>query len=160
MDSEVNKTIELVSEFYSNLRAGISNMHSGYNMFKQCISEAMLAQDLSDTLGKEVSRYDDLGVYKILLNMAMTDTAIDFKEEFFAPLKKHDEINSLNLVNAARIFVKNEGNYRKTAEDMFLHENSVRYRMKLIQELTNLEGRKVSFYEQLSLAVRIMEITQ
>lgn len=48
-----------------------------------------------------------------------------------------------------------DGDVVKTAEELFCHKNTIRYRMGKIQELIDPKSSDKSFYETLSIAVRI-----
>nr|WP_243157966.1 helix-turn-helix domain-containing protein [Aminipila terrae] len=55
-------------------------------------------------------------------------------------------------------FVENDGNYIKTAEALYLHKNTIRYRINKIKELHHMENSELNFYEQLSIAIKLYKI--
>ena len=48
----------------------------------------------------------------------------------------------------------------KTAEALFCHKNTVRYRMSKIQELIDPKSNDKTFYESLSIALRIYMLSK
>jgi DNA-binding PucR family transcriptional regulator len=56
------------------------------------------------------------------------------------------------------LFIENDGDLRKTAEELFVHINTVRYRIDKIKKILNLENSSWAFNEQLSLAIKADKI--
>jgi DNA-binding PucR family transcriptional regulator len=58
-------------------------------------------------------------------------------------------------MKTAIAYIKCEGNTKLTADSLFIHENTVRYRMNKIREKLDPNANDFVFYENLSLAVKI-----
>ena len=58
-----------------------------------------------------------------------------------APLEAYDARRDTDLLDTLRVYVKTGGNITTTAETLFLHRNSVAYRLLRIQEVSGLELR-------------------
>lgn len=157
---ETDEVLSKIDKFFVNTKIGVSSSHKGYGKFKICIEESLMAQKLSSYMDKKVTGYKELGIYKLLLNVIDSPISKSFADEFFEPLIIYDNKNSMNLVDTAKIYVKYEGDFRKTAQAMFLHENTIRHRIKLIQKLTNCVGRYLSFCEELTTAVKILQLSE
>ena len=71
------------------------------------------------------------------------------------PKKQYDEKNSTEILKTAIAYIENEGNVKNTAISLFQHENTIRYRMNKVKEILNMKNLEGSFYEQLSVAVKI-----
>ena len=67
-------------------------------------------------------------------------------------LQKYDKQHDANLIKTLNSFVKNNGDYSATSEDCFQHSNTIRYRIKKIFELLDLDENEGA--EEIRLLVR------
>jgi purine catabolism regulator len=59
--------------------------------------------------------------------------------ELVRPLLEHDRVRRSDLVRTLRAFFAAGGNASEAADRMFLHRNSMLYRLERIQKLTGLD---------------------
>ena len=81
-----------------------------------------------------------------------------FYEETVAPLSAYDEQYETDLVTTIEAYLENDGNVTPTAEQLFTHRHTVRYRLERVKELcghdiTSTEGR-----EKLGLGLKAMRV--
>lgn len=77
---------------------------------------------------------NDLGVFRFLSEISPNE--IDkYIPEPLLDLYKYEK----TLFNTFYVFIKNNQNYKKTADEMFLHPKSIRYRINKIEELMKLD---------------------
>jgi len=74
------------------------------------------------------------------------------------PVKNYDEKYNMELFDTAVKYIENDGKINETANALFLHKNTIRYRIKKIKELLNMEDYEGKFYEQLSIAIKLHKI--
>ena len=79
-----------------------------------------------------------------------------FYEGYMEPLRAYDLANDAELVKTLECYFECNSNYRRTADRMFVHKNTVIYRIKQIENILNvsLEDWKVTFDLQLCLQLR------
>ena len=82
------------------------------------------------------------------------DTAL---RQVLAPLINYDEVHGSDLVFTLTVYLKNEGHVAGSAEVLFLHRNSVLYRLQRIQELSGLDIRDSQVRRLLSAALTLTE---
>lgn len=58
-----------------------------------------------------------------------------------APLQRHDEGHGSDLVHTLKAYVRHGAHMSATAEALFLHRNSVLYRLQRIEDISGLEVR-------------------
>ncbi|MBY3989513.1 helix-turn-helix domain-containing protein [Rhodococcus fascians] len=63
------------------------------------------------------------------------DVRKSFVEHVLAPLLEHDRRTDADLTDTLREFLANGGSWHRTAESMHVHLNTVRYRIKRVEEL-------------------------
>ncbi|MCD6015768.1 MAG: putative transcriptional regulator, PucR family [Solirubrobacterales bacterium] len=122
--------------------------------------EALLAANVAEADGLELLAFEDTGSYRLLLP-AMSEDAGElerFYEETVAPLSAYDEQYETELVATIEAYLENDGNVTPTAEQLFTHRHTIRYRLERVRELcghdiTSTEGR-----EKLGLGLKAMRV--
>jgi sugar diacid utilization regulator len=122
--------------------------------------EALLAANVAEADGIELLAFEDTGSYRLLLP-AMSEESGElerFYEETVAPLSAYDEQYETDLVATIEAYLENDGNVTPTAEQLFTHRHTVRYRLERVKDLcghdlTSTEGR-----EKLGLGLKAMRV--
>ncbi|MGI6553500.1 MAG: PucR family transcriptional regulator [Bacillota bacterium] len=120
---------------------GIGRTYKGVRNIKKSYEEALISlrigRFLSGSAG--VTFFQDLGSYRFLYELKDSESMRSFQQEYLGNLKLYDAQNQTELVKTLICYLKNNGNLRRTAEEMFIHKNSVLYRIKKIEEITGLK---------------------
>lgn len=103
--------------------------------------------------------FDDLGIYRILFHLHGTPELTSFYEETLQKVVEHDERHNSELVPTLKAYFASHGNLSKTAEALYLHRNTVSYRLQRIEEITGLHLDVEDDRFQLQLALKLHEIT-
>ena len=123
---------------------GVSNPCQGAASFAAGFEEARHALVGTSVLGAEpsVMTYDELGPYKYLLRMSLDSGARDSHRESIRLLADYDRQRSTYLLRTLEEFLRRRGNISATAEALYVHPNTLRQRLRRIQELSGLDLRK------------------
>lgn len=62
------------------------------------------------------------------------------------------------MFHTAVKYIENDGIKKTTADSLFIHENTVRYRINKIKEILGMKDLEGSFYEQLSAAIKLYKV--
>ena len=76
-------------------------------------------------------------------------------KNYLNPITHNPSDSSKELIKTAIAYIKCEGNPKLTADNLFIHENTVRYRMNKLREKLDPNANDFVFYENLSLAIKI-----
>ena len=76
-------------------------------------------------------------------------------EPLLRPLRQYDDARGADLMLTLRRFLDEGGNIAATADRLFLHRNSVIYRLGRIGELTGLDLRDREVRETLRMAAAV-----
>jgi len=79
-------------------------------------------------------------------------------EQINAAIEGIGEKYNSELFNTAIEYIEKDGKINETAQALFLHKNTIRYRLGKIKELLNMEDYEGRFYEELSLAIKVYKI--
>jgi hypothetical protein len=122
--------------------------------------EALLATNVAEADGLELLAFEDTGAYRLLLPAMSEDPGEleRFYDETVAPLSAYDEQYETDLVTTIEAYLENDGNVTPTADQLFTHRHTVRYRLERVKELcghdiTSTEGR-----EKLGLGLKAMRV--
>jgi PucR family transcriptional regulator, purine catabolism regulatory protein len=122
--------------------------------------EAELAANVADAEGFEVLAFEDTGSYRLLLP-AMSEDPQElerFYEETVAPLVAYDEQYETDLLATVDAYLDNDGNVTPTAERLFTHRHTVRYRLERVRELSGHDITSTEGREKLGLGLKAMRV--
>lgn len=147
-----------ISQFYG----GISNEHQLLYSFKTALNEALASAHHALHFQLDQSFYDQLGVYQLLIPYRNDSVLATYSQQLLKKIVQSDSEKDRRLLETAEIFVQQEGDIKKIAQTLNIHENSVRYRIQKIKKLISGDDAFISdcsLYEQLSLALKIADLT-
>ena len=85
-----------------------------------------------------IFHYDDLGFYRLIVNQTDSEELKAFYRDTLEPLVAYDKNNQTFLVPTLEAYLKNNGNITSTAQNLFVHYNTVKYRLEQIEELLEI----------------------
>jgi DNA-binding PucR family transcriptional regulator len=122
--------------------------------------EALLAANVGEAEGARLLAFEQTGAYRLLLPAMSEDPAEleRFYSETVEPLVAYDEQYETELVSTVETYLENDGNVAATAQQLFTHRHTIRYRLERARELcghdvTSTEGR-----EKLGLGLKSMRV--
>jgi hypothetical protein len=123
------------------------------------VARARQARRLAVQPGGGVRLVDaaEVGSVGLLLSLLPAEARQAFPDRLLDPLRAYDREHGTELVHTLEVFLGCSGSWTKAAEVMFVHVNSLRYRIRRIEELT---GRDLSVLEDqaaLLLALQLAE---
>jgi sugar diacid utilization regulator len=123
-------------------------------------AEALLAANVAEARGVTELSFEETGAYRLLLPAVSEDpTELQgFFEETVAPLAAYDEQYETELVRTLETFLDADGNVARTAEKLFTHRHTIRYRLERVRELTTLDVSSTDGRERLSLGLKAMRV--
>ena len=101
----------------------------------------------------------DLASHVLLLAGVGADARQSFRNLLLGPLIEYDRAHNADLVGTLDTFLRCSGSWRRCAEEMHVHVNTLRYRLQRIEQLT---GRNLSRFEDrvdFFLALRLPVVT-
>jgi putative methionine-R-sulfoxide reductase with GAF domain len=135
---------EIDTASHADLAIGVSNVCQGAASFAPGFEEAKHA-----LLGASVIRsapgvmtYEELGPYKYLLRLPFDAAMRDAHRDAVMQVAEYDRQRNTALVRTLEEFLRRRGNIRSTAESLYVHPNTLRQRLRRIQELSGLDLRK------------------
>lgn len=81
----------------------------------------------------------DARLEQTILHLAHKNFLKSFINETVEKLKKYDTENGTELLHTLSVFIKNMGIKSNTSKELFIHRNTLAYRLKFIEKLINYE---------------------
>ena len=124
-------------------------------------SEALLAANVAEgDPERPVLAFEDTGAYRLLLS-AMAENPAElqrFYTETVEPLVSYDAQYETDLVATVAAFLEADGNVAGTAQRLFTHRHTVRYRLERVRELSGHDIGSTDGRERLSLGLKAMRV--
>lgn len=103
----------------------------------------------------EVVGAAELATHKVLLASTPDELRRSYRERLLADLLAYDEAHHSELVRTLRTFLDCSGSWSRCAEVLHVHVNTLRYRIRRVEEITGRDlsefATRVDFYLALSL---------
>ena len=142
-------------------RVGRSRPCSEPGELHRAASEALLAANVAEgDPERPVLAFDETGAYRLLLSAMSEDPAElqRFYAETVEPLVAYDEQYETDLVTTVEAFLDADGNVAGTAQRLFTHRHTIRYRLERVRELSGLDVGSTDGREKLSLGLKAMRV--
>lgn len=129
-------TFKTLKSKIPNLYAAIGSAQCGHSRIAASYKHAQLTYNL---IGKAFTQsilcYDDLGVYQLLADTSNMELYIGFYEKTLGKLVDYDKENNTNYLEILEKFFENECHLSNTADAMFFHKNTLKYKLAKIREI-------------------------
>jgi sugar diacid utilization regulator len=123
-------------------------------------AEALLAANVAEAQDTPLLAFEETGAYRLLLPAMSEDPAElrRFHDETVAPLVAYDEQYDTELVRTLESFLEADGNVAKTAQKLYTHRHTIRYRLERVRELSGLDVSSTDGRERLGLGLKAMRV--
>lgn len=103
--------------------------------------QTRLALELAQRLGRHqrVVDCDGLGAYRLLLQLGEADELRSFATELLGPLLAYDRRHGAELLSTLAAFLDHHGRALPAARALYVHVNTVSYRLRRIEALAGLD---------------------
>jgi sugar diacid utilization regulator len=99
----------------------------------------------------------ELGVVRLVVS-GSTDDCRGFAEELLGPLLRYDDETQSELVSTLRRFLECGGQIRATARALDVHENTVRYRLTRIAEVSTIDPGDLRTLLDARFALQVLDL--
>ncbi len=131
----------LSTEFYTKVSIGISTIVDNIKDLARAYKEAQIALDVGKVFESEkcILSYDNLGIGRLIYQLPTTLCEMFLQEVF-----KRGSLEALDRETLLTIqcFFENNLNVSETSRKLFVHRNTLVYRLEKIRKLTGLDLRE------------------
>lgn len=136
------------------LTMGFSRLIKKEIPFDRAVRQAFWTEKVAEIEKKSVKYYKDLGIYKLIIPDMHRGNMREYMQEYLAPVFE-DEDKGSELLRTAVEYILANGDTIKTAERLFCHRNTIRYRIGKLQEKLDPDANEKEFYQNLAAAIKI-----
>ena len=136
---------------------GVSDVLGRPDRVPDAAREAAWAEAAAHNLGRQVVRYGESTPLFLPRTLGEAEAAAD---HVLGPLIEYDEAHATELVRSLDVFLEHNRSWQRSAEALFVHKQTLVYRMHRIEELTGRDLRNTGDVVQLWLALRSLELAR
>lgn len=138
---------------------GIGKFYTTIADLCRSYQEAKHALDLGRFIQEKghVTHFEELGIIRLLSHMSL-EQLDDYYKEYLTVLIEYDEKNDTNFVETLQVYFQQNGDLNLTAEKLFQHANTLRYRLKKMEELLETDLKQLENRINLSVACKIFKM--
>lgn len=151
---EGQPTLEKVQHLAETIRQKVSGITEGWTVsigvgmlypdllsIPRAYREAQHAVKIGRALGgtHSITTFSELGIYRMLLQFAESRNPNEFFCEALERLLEYDQQADKELVKTLRAFLECNGNLTETSDRLFIHRNTLKYRLERIRDITQID---------------------
>lgn len=155
----VEKLVAEIQCLLPKAAIGISALHPLLEI-GQAISEADTALMSGARNVQGVMHYEKLGPIRLIMELQGKPQLEAYYREIFDPIDVYDQKYRSHLLDTIVSFVENNMDYIKTSKAMFVHENTVRYRLSKVKNMIPYGNCDMDFQQTLYLFYKIMKLKE
>ena len=132
------KSLEIVLPS-SNFRMGIGDPVSNICEIKRSYIEALKAIEIGHYIypNDKIVAFEDLGPFGLLRFENIQRKSFGSNFNTIYPLLKEE--NSQELITTLKVYLESSSNYNIASQKLYLHSNTIRYRIAKIQQICNID---------------------
>lgn len=140
---------------------GISNQYTSVIHMRKSYLEAIEVIKTAKFIGIEELpsfEYKKLGLFRYLETILQQQKKMDDLNEELLKLKQKDEESQTNLLQTLEVYLEENCRLKQAAEKLFIHTNTLKYRLNQINELTEIDFNNFNQNCQLYIDLKIMKV--
>jgi sugar diacid utilization regulator len=146
---------QLVSELGERACVGVGAPCHDLAGFPRSYHQARLALRMRDAgVRSSVLFYEQLGSYRLLAEVSDLGSVDRFIDEWLGPLIAYDQRHGADFVRTLTSYLECRGSYDATAAALFVHRNTLKYRLRRIKEVSDRDLKDGDTLFNLQLATR------
>lgn len=155
-DETINRLKKLADK--ENLQIGISTAFTHISNLKIYYNESIRALELSKVLNMKdyIICYESIRFYDLLSKVKSHVSIESFCHPSLLTLKHYDTNHNTNYYETLYLYILNNRNIIETAEKLYIHRNTMTYRINKIKELTNIDFKDSETIFQINYSFKIL----
>lgn len=146
----------LKSTFSKNVNffIGIGRKRTELSQLRDSLREATASSYLGQRFKKSITYHEQSGVLELLFELRKSKTLERFFKRFLEPIIEYDAQHKADLYKTLEVYLENNCSPLATANSLFIHKNTVNYRLGKIQELNGVNFKNTEDFLNLQVAFK------
>lgn len=125
---------------------GIGGLWQELKDFKRSVDDAhrVLRFLKANGFKNTVKCYENIGIYKLFFEIDKQNVMEKFYLNSLKKLLDYDNKNATQLVGTLEVYIEEGGNLNRAAEKLFIHKNTLKYRIKRIEDISKCDLKNIS----------------
>lgn len=102
--------------------------------------------------------YSDMGIYKLLMSIDDHDIIEEYYDKTILPLIEYDKKNDSDLAVVLRSYLKHNGSVKETSDELYVHRNTINYKLTRISEILDMDLSQLNTRLQLSVGFMLEDM--
>lgn len=133
--------LNYIKENYPNyiVNIGIGTRQKSLEKYKLSYEQASKCINLAIKQKQKnmIYYYEQLGLYQLFYDINNKTLLENFVHNILYSLMAYDKKYNTNLIQTLEVYLNKNCNLNQTAEILFIHRNTIKYRLQRIEEITN-----------------------
>lgn len=143
----------------AHVALGMGQVAREIGSWRNSYRDAVQALELARRLQTNTPLYiGDLGVYQLILSLSEREKLLSFCDRALGALEDYDEKNSGELIRTLEAFFACHGNLSETAVMLYVHRNTLLYRVQRIKDIAGIDLDRPEMRLALHLALTIRRL--
>lgn len=139
----VEAVFNIVSSNYRDIDISLSfsRVRDTNSDIKASYKEAFKALSMINLYNKDLKiiHYKDLGIFRLLAELADVKYINEYCYENLGPILEYDKKHGMDLIGTLKCYFKNNRHLLKTSQELFIHRNTLLYRLTTVKELLKID---------------------
>lgn len=127
-----------------------------YKSYNQALAIERL--HIKGRINPDLISYSDMGVYRLLIGIDDHDIITDYYNNIIKPLEDYDNTNNSDLCTILRCYLNHNGSVKDTADELFVHRNTINYKLNKAAEILNVDLSSLEARVELSLGFMLQDM--
>ncbi|WP_010237390.1 PucR family transcriptional regulator [Clostridium arbusti] len=159
IESIAEDIIKGVKEKFNDLTVsiGIGCKFNELKDFKKSVDQAQKALKIVKVCGEKssVKKYSKVGIYRMFFQMDNQEEMKEIYHETLDKLIEYDEKSESDLFKTLEAYVAEGANLGRAAEKLFIHRNTMKYRMNKMEEILKCDLKDINTLLEFAEAIKI-----
>lgn len=141
----------------NTISAGVSSTFYNPERMRACVDEAKKALQLlrGYQICHSARYFEEIGIYRFFFELENDVQLEDFVTEILGPLINYDQENKSDYLDTLEAYLDFGCNIGETAKYMYMHRNTIKYRITRIEEILDVDLSNVGIQFNLRFAFKI-----
>lgn len=125
------------------------------NFYRQGMDTLKLVYDLN--LEGNIFFYEDLKFYHLLYRTGLNKELLNFCSDGLLKIIQYDKENDTEYYETLKTYIEKDSNAVQSADKLFIHRNTMNYRLNKIKEIGNINLDNGEEIFRLNMSIKILE---
>lgn len=139
---------------------GVGKLTQSIRCLYKSYAQAKAIQRLQSNgkISKSLIFYSDMGIYKLLMGIEDWEILTEYYDKTIRPLIEYDEKNHSDLATVLHCYLNHNGSVKDTADELFVHRNTINYKINKIEELLDIDLSSLDIRLQMSIGFMLQDM--